>query len=72
MMAKIIILTLHIIRNHQEQLHADGYIHLIFAIYNDANINANNMGQQVILSSSLTDSSRYMHEKESRCHNLCL
>jgi len=63
MMAKMISERLHFIRNHQKQLRADDYVHLRDAVNNDANINANNVGQLVILPSSFTGSPRYMHEK---------
>jgi len=63
MFAKIISEKLHFIRNHQKQLRADDYVHFRDAFNNDANINANNVEQQVILPSSFTGSPRYMHEK---------
>jgi hypothetical protein len=56
MMAKMISEKLHFIRNHQKQLRADDYVHLQDAVNNDANINTNNVGQQVILPSSFTGS----------------
>lgn len=61
-MAKMISEGLHFIRNHQKQLRADDYVHLRDADI-DADINVNNMGQEVILPSSFTGSPRYMHEK---------
>jgi hypothetical protein len=65
MMTKIISERLHFIRNHQKQLRADDYVYLRDAVNNDANINANNVEQQVILPSSFTGSPRYIrvHEK---------
>jgi len=54
MMAKIISERLHFIRNHQKKLRANDYVHLRDAVNNDANINANNVGEQVILPSSFT------------------
>jgi hypothetical protein len=63
MMAMMISERLHFIRNHQKQLRADDYVRLRDAINNDANINSNNVGQQVILPSSFTGSPRYMNEK---------
>jgi len=48
-MAKMISERLHFIRNHQKQLRPDDYGHLRDAVNNDADINANNLGQQVIL-----------------------
>jgi len=49
MMAKIISDRLYFIHNHQKQLRADDYVHLRDVVNNDANINANNVGEQVIL-----------------------
>ncbi|KAE9542287.1 hypothetical protein AGLY_003414 [Aphis glycines] len=47
MVAKMISERLHFIRNHQKQLRANDYVHLRDAVNNDANINANNVGQQI-------------------------
>lgn len=63
MMAKMITERLSYISRNQQQLRADDYIHLRDAINQDANVNAANIGQHVILPSSFTGSPRYMHEK---------
>lgn len=63
MMAKMMTERLSFIRNNQKTLRADDYIHLRDAVQQDANINANNIGQRVILPATVTGSPRYMHEK---------
>lgn len=63
MMAKMISERLHFIRRNQQKLRADDYIHLRDAVNQDANIQAANIGQCVILPSTFTGSPRYMHEK---------
>lgn len=63
MMAKMISERLNYIRQNQQQLRADDYIHLRDALNLDANTNPTNIGQRVILPSTFTGSPRYMHEK---------
>ncbi|XP_067930828.1 uncharacterized protein [Watersipora subatra] len=59
MYAKIESERLAYIRHNQRRLRADSYIHLRDDMLND---DAQNIGQLVILPSSFTGSSRYMHE----------
>lgn len=54
MMAKMMTERLSFIRNNQKTLRADDYIHLRDAVQQDANINANNIGQRVILPATVT------------------
>lgn len=63
MMAKMISERLSYIRHHQAQLRVDDYIHLRDALNDDADVNASDVGQRVILPSTFTGSPRYMHEK---------
>ncbi|XP_047534370.1 uncharacterized protein LOC125069008 [Vanessa atalanta] len=63
MMAKMISERLNFISRNQQKLRAEDYIHLRDALNRDANVNAANIGQHIILPSSFTGSSRYMHEK---------
>ena len=53
---------LRFIALNQEKLRSENYIHLQDAIANDGNVNANNLGQMVILPSSFVNSPRYLHE----------
>jgi len=48
------------IRNNQQKLRSEQYIHLKDAISNDAN--PHDLGKMVILPSSVTGSTRHMHE----------
>lgn len=61
--AKMISERLRFIRNNQNQLRADEYIHLRDAVESDASVDVANVGQRVILPSSVTGSPRYMREK---------
>lgn len=61
--AKIISERLEFIQNNQKKLRAEDYVHLRDAIQSDADVNVANIGQQVILPSSVTGSPRYTHEK---------
>lgn len=63
MMAKIITERLDYIRRNQTKLRSENYIHLRDAVNQDQNINAQDIGQYVILPSTFTGSPRYMHEK---------
>ncbi|GFX29211.1 helitron_like_N domain-containing protein [Trichonephila clavipes] len=44
------------------KLRAENYIHLQDAIRNDADLDPNNLGQMVILTSSFVNSARYLRE----------
>lgn len=47
---------------NQIKLRAENYIHLQDAVRNDAQVNASDVGQIVILPSSVVNSPRYLHE----------
>lgn len=47
---------------NQSKLRAENYIHLQDAVRNDGQVNANDVGQMVILPSSVVNSPRYLHE----------
>lgn len=47
---------------NQSRLRAENYVHLQDAVRNDAQVNANDVGQMVILPSSVVNSPRYLHE----------
>lgn len=63
MMAKMISERLNYICRNQQRLRAEEYIYLRDTLYQDANVDPSNIGQRVILPSSFTGSSRYLHEK---------
>lgn len=63
MAAKMISERLDFIKRNKKKLRAEEYIHLRDAVVNDGNIDASNIGLQVILPSSFTGSPRYMNEK---------
>ncbi|KAI8420000.1 hypothetical protein MSG28_008600, partial [Choristoneura fumiferana] len=52
---------LRFIALNQGKLRAENYIHLQDAIANDSNVNSNDLGQIVILPSSVVNSPRYLH-----------
>ncbi|KAI8419999.1 hypothetical protein MSG28_008599 [Choristoneura fumiferana] len=52
---------LRFIALNQSKLRAENYIHLQDAIANDSNVNSNDLGQMVILPSSVVNSPRYLH-----------
>ena len=62
-MAKRISERLNLISLNQQKLRADHYIHLRYALHQDANVNSSNIGQHVILPLSFIWSRRYLHEK---------
>lgn len=62
MYAKIETERLNYIRNNQEQLRADSYIHLRDAV-GTIDANADQLGQKVVLPSSFTGGPRYMYER---------
>ncbi|XP_078521566.1 uncharacterized protein LOC144790724 [Lissotriton helveticus] len=62
-MAKMITERLEFIRHNQKQLRADNYINLKDAVNQDHNVQAQDIGQHVILPATFTGSPRYMHEK---------
>lgn len=47
---------------NQSKLRAENYIHLRDAVMNDAQVRPSNLGQMVILPSSVVNSPRYLHE----------
>lgn len=60
--AKIETERLNYIKNNQEKLRADSYIHLKDAV-GSSDAAPNQMGQSIVLPSSFTGGSRYMHER---------
>ncbi|XP_050056156.1 uncharacterized protein LOC126549818 [Aphis gossypii] len=60
--AKIETERLNFIRNHQKQLIAENYIHLKDAVGKNY-VDATDLGQMVVLPSSVTGGPRYMHER---------
>lgn len=60
--AKIVTERLNYIRHNQAKLRADSYIHLKDAMRRQ-DTEANQLGQMVVLPSSFTGGSRYMHER---------
>ncbi|GFX95213.1 helitron_like_N domain-containing protein [Trichonephila clavipes] len=53
---------LRFIALNQTKLRAENYIHLQDAIRNDADLDANNLGQMVILPSSFVNRAGYLHK----------
>ncbi|GFW51147.1 ATP-dependent DNA helicase [Trichonephila clavipes] len=62
MYAKIETERLLYIRLNQTELRSEQYIHLRDAIFNDGNVNPNELGRMAILPSTFTGSPRHMHE----------
>jgi len=62
MYAKIETERLNFIRNHQNKLRADKYIHLKDAVGRQ-DVDTDQLGKLVVLPSSFTGGPRYMHER---------
>lgn len=62
MYAKVVTEKLNYIRFHQKRLRADNYIHLKDA-KEKQDLEADQLGRLVVLPSSFTGSSQYMHER---------